>query len=751
MKREVAADIRAGSLGLDAFYGNLLTGLCTSDELLHAFDDGLALARHEGIKLTAGMQDDVPGNTWGNVSALAQAGVKYLSLGPNPGDRMGQSLIRWQDKPFYWQSESGKHRILVWMVHGGYSLGVGLGGNLTGFLPGYLCGLQRDHYPYDITCLHWLSTGDNGAPDPNLAATVAAWNSKYISPKLVISRTAAPFQALIRKYGSKIPTLRGDFTPYWEDGAGTSARETALNRNAAARLEQAEALWAMCRKAPFPTAAFHIAWDHTLLYSEHTWGAWDSTSNPDLPFVKSQWKVKRAFALDAERESRDLVLKATGHASSKLKTGPQNVMVYNTESWPRTQVVFLTATQSTAGNRVENAHGNPVPSQRLSDGRLAFLAQAVPPFGSQRYVVTSGQPLATGKASAAATDLSNGLLSVRIDPITGAISELRMRGVKTNLVQNSGGCQVNSYFYLLGGDLRNLVTNGPPTISVTNAGPLVASVSVTSAAPGCNKLTRDITLCSGASSVLIDDTVDKKKVLAYEGVHVGFGFNVPDAVTRMDMPLSVIRPGLDQIPASCMNWFPVQDWVDVSNSQYGVTWATRDAPLVEVGAITAVMPGDVSPTDPRWLTHISSSSRIYSWVMNNHWHTNYRAYQYGSVDFRYAIRPHVGSSLGAMARFGLGFSHPLLVENCGDVKPIPSLLTLSNNSVMVREMEPLEAHRGYLVRLWGASGKTTRVTLKWRGRKVQGAFLSNTSGRKIRKVGSVVTVPGYGLVTLRLP
>ncbi len=750
VRNQVETDLRAGSLGLDGFYGNLLTGLCTSDELLHAFDDGLVIASREGVPLTAGMQDDVPGNTWGNVSALAQAGIKYLSLGPNPGDRMGQSLIRWQDKPFYWQSESGRHRVLVWMVHGGYSLGVGLGGNLTGFLPGYLSGLQRDGYPYDITCLHWLSTGDNGAPDPELAATVAAWNRKYVSPQLIISRTAAPFKALISRYGNKIPTLRGDFTPYWEDGAGTSARETALNRNAAARIEQAEALWAMCNRAPFASTAFHAAWDNTLLYSEHTWGAWDSTSNPDLPFVKSQWKVKRAYAYNADKESRALVRLATGQVNAGVKRSADNVMVYNTESWKRSEVVFLTAKASYAGDRVQTANGTLVPSQRLADGRLAILAQNVPAFGSRKYTITAGTALSRGDASASVDSLSNGVLRVRIDGATGAIAWMKLAGLDTNLVESKKDCQVNSYFYLLGGDLKNLVTNGTPSISVTDAGPLVASIRVISTAPGCNSLTRTVTVCSGQADVLISDNVDKKKVLAYEGVHIGFGFNVPNAVTRMDMPLSVVRPGIDQLPASCMNWFPVQDWVDVSNGHFGVTWATRDAPLVEVGAITAVMPGEVSPTDPRWLTHITSSSRIYSWVMNNHWHTNYRAYQYGPVDFRYAIRPHLGCSLSQMARFGMGFSHPLLAMNCGSMDPVPSLLTLSTNQVVVREIEPLSHQRGYLVRLWGASGKTTRVTLTWRGTKVRSAYLSNTKGTKIRKVGPVVSVPGFGLVTLRI-
>ena len=46
----------------------------------------------------------------------------------------------------------------------------------------------------------------------------------------------------------------------------------------------------------------------------------------------------------------------------------------------------------------------------------------------------------------------------------------------------------------------------------------------------------------------------------------------------------MIRPELDQIAVPCKNWFSVGRWVDVSNpGDYGVTWATLDAPMVLVG------------------------------------------------------------------------------------------------------------------------------------------------------------------------
>ncbi len=52
------------------------------------------------------------------------------------------------------------------------------------------------------------------------------------------------------------------------------------------------------------------------------------------------------------------------------------------------------------------------------------------------------------------------------------------------------------------------------------------------------------------------------------------------------------------------------------------------------------------------MKHIEPSATFYSWVMNNHWHTNYRAYQEGETTFHYFIRPHAAYDPVEAAKFG---------------------------------------------------------------------------------------------------
>ncbi len=743
------AAVKSGQIGLDAFYCNILTGLCRPEELLNFMGYATRLSAECGVPIESAMISDVPGYTWSIVPAMAQAGVKYLSFAPNYFDRMGSTMKVWQNKPFWWKGPDGKTRVLCWCPSRGYALGhiIGDGEALARYIPDYLVELQTNGYPYDITYLRWNVHGDNGSPDEKVADVVRDWNARYVWPRLIISTTAATFREFERRYGDKLPVYRGDYTPYWEDGAASSARETALNRASAERLVQAETLWAMRNPGPFPATGFHETWRNVLLYSEHTWGAHNSITQPDLPFVHEQWKVKQGYALDADTQSRQLLAQAL-QSRTGVPPVPSELDVFNTSSWQRTGLVTLSGQQSTAGDRVEDAAGKTVPSQRLTNGDLVFLASKVPPLSASRFVIKAGTAPQRGAVKAEGVTLVHPDFTVKIDEHTGGIASLFSRTLNRELVDAKAATVLNDYFYLPGADLKDLQRNGPPRISIKEPGPLVASLLIESDAPGCKSLSREVRVVDGLDYVEIIDTVDKLPIRAKEGVHFGFGFNVPDGTVRMDVGWAVVRPELDQIPAACKNWFSVQRWVDISNDRFGVTWAPVDAPLVEVGGITANLLGSQINPDV-WLQHLKPSQTIYSWVMNNHWHTNYRAEQEGPTVFRYVIRPHKLFAADDAAKFGVDCSQPLIVAPVSGPAPGKPRLCLSSDKVLVTAFKPSDDGKAWIVRLFGASGKTEKVKLAWASPAPRQVWFSDTSEQPRAKAGSSVEVPGWGIVTLR--
>ena len=187
---------------------------------------------------------------------------------------------------------------------------------------------------------------------------------------------------------------------------------------------------------------------------------------------------------------------------------------------------------------------------------------------------------------------------------------------------------------------------------------------------------------------------------------------MPDGVLRMDIPWAVIRPEIDQIPGACKNWFAVQRFVDVSNDHLGVTWATVDAPLVEVGGLTANLPG-LQQKPECFLAHLAPSQTIYSWVMNNHWHTNYKADQEGPTTFRFAIQPHGPYDAGAAQRFGVESSQPLVATVAQGPAPTGKpLFSVQPAGVIVTSVQPLEDGRTALVRLFNATGAATQAIVR---------------------------------------
>ena len=248
--------VKHGSIELDALYGNELTGLCRPEELLRLCDYARQVSRRCGVTIDRAMITDVPGYTWGLTAVLADAGVKYISMAPNVRDRIGYTMAAWADKPFYWITPDGKHKVLCW-VPAAYGE-VFKAANVEKRLPALLRRLEAKGYPYDLVQIRFC-VGDNAGPAVELSDLVKNWNAAHDSPRLVIATTSEMMREFERRYAEKLPEFRGDFTPYWEDGAGSTARETALNRDSAERLVQAETLFAMLRPARYPAERFYDA------------------------------------------------------------------------------------------------------------------------------------------------------------------------------------------------------------------------------------------------------------------------------------------------------------------------------------------------------------------------------------------------------------------------------------------------------------------------------------------------------------
>jgi alpha-mannosidase len=737
--------MKSGGIGLDALYANELTGLCRPEELVSYLACANRIREKYKLPIDAAMISDVPGYTWGLVSVMAQSGVKYFSLGPNSGDHTGYAH-QWDNEAFYWQGASGKDKVLMWQSPAPYNP-PGFEDNdasVKRFMARYHSRFPNS--PYDMVYIRY-TTGDNAGAEPKLSAFVEDWNKRYAYPHLVISTTSHMFHEFEAKYGSKLKTYSGDYTGYWEDGAASTAQATATNRTAAEEIAQNEILWSMLNPAQYPHHRFTDAWRNALLFDEHTWGAYNSFSDPEADFVKTQWRIKEKFALDAAAQAQTL---RTDAVKSVVSQADSNTFaVFNTSSWKRSELVILIAAQSKAGDVVKGDRGMSVPSQRLADGSLAFLASDIPAMSSRKFTVVSGTPASQGSALAGPTTLATATMNLTFDASTGAITRLKTVANGHDFVDASDKtCRgLNDYLYVLGSDNGKVQYASNAKLTVLDNGPLVASIRVDSDAPGGKSLSRVIQVVDGLDEIRIADTIDKLPVYPdEEAVHFGFNFHVPGSTIRMDMPFSVVRPDIDQTPHANKSVYPVGRWVDVSNDTVGVTCATLDSPMMQIGAIT--LPREAWGD---WRKTSQPGSAIYWNVMNNYWHTNYKAYQNGPVTFRYVLRPHGKYDQTAAQQFGIAQSQPLIVAPVSATQPDAKLgLTISNDAVLVTACHPAEDGIGWIVRLYNGSDHAQKVTAGWTGSKNLRMQRTDLFGHSGKSVKGAMALAAMEVVTLHI-
>jgi alpha-mannosidase len=769
-KQQIIEAVQKGYLHLDAGYIHTNTSSSADEELFEFFHQSKVMEELSGTKIETLVQVDIPGMSWGIVPVAAKLGIKYCFAMNNGSDRVGLSTDL-SFKPFWWLGPDGKSKILF-LQPGSYTPGAIAKGHAywplmagqtdpakliqivktehprDNFIDKYLASKlpeleQSDYYPYDIFAMSW-AMADNTPIDADLPDAVKSWNEDYAFPHLIIASATDIMSTFEKKYGDQLPVLSGDFTEYWTDGLGTAAKQTGMNRSSKERLIQTETLWSMLYPgAPAPVSDIEEAWRNVILGTEHTWCYMDPKKQP---ITNDILKVKFDFFQNAEDQSKSL-LKST--LMPLTDTVSSILGVFNTLSWSRSGLVYIPVKQSKIFNSIADDKGNAVASQRLSTGELVFLAADVPALCYKTYYLKKKKNKSAGSI-ANGNILDNGIVRVVVDQQTGDISSLT-RGAH-EYVDLKAACKLNSFRYLRGDDTPDKATGTKNVkIYILENGPLLATIRVDSEAEGCNSLSRDITLTKGQEFVEIKNLIDKQAILKKEGIHFGFGFNISDPVTRVDIPWGIMELEKDQLSGANRNWIAFQRWLDISNNNYGITFCSLDAPVFESGNMTANILGGAT-NSPKWIRKIQPGATIYSWALNNHWHTNFPLSQEGKIQFRYRILPHSTKYDAASAnRFGLEQAQPLIMTPVkAAVTQKPILEIKGNPSVFVSILKTDKSGKKILIRLRSVSVKDEIVKLDWLASKPLSVIVEDyklKNGEQVIKED--VLVPAMGFVTLK--
>lgn len=765
---------REHRVGIETTYLNMLTGLCSDEELIRNMYYSARLHREHGVPFESYTLTDAPSHVWGLPSILAGAGVRYISIGSNQTRAPILKQNIHHKCPFWWEGPDGQ-RVLLWNTSGYSQAGnIGLREGMARMRQAIENDLMwwngRTDYPYDAILLHGAYS-DNVAIGRDIAESITEYSKHYAYPKVILCSNDTFMKYIEQNFADKIPVVRGCGGSWWEDGAGSSAVETAITRVAHQDIVAAETAWAVATGGkPIPRATqatLNKAWDDILLYDEHTWGAHNSISEPDSDFVTRQWAVKARYAYDAADASRRLLDQALVELAGQVNAPDDSLLVFNSAGRTRTGLVKVELPREIG---IADEQGQPVPSQIVKQDVMdvvtkLFRASDVPAVGYRTYKLVKETARSAPPPRFDGKVLENEFYRVSFDPATGGVASLVDKKLGKELVDSASKYKLGQLVYAAGGrcvDRYHVDCPNDAAVEFTSpekarieaglAGPVYTSARAVTHLPMFHRIELETILYEQERRVDFVVRLNKKMTREKEAVYIAFPFAGAEPRFRYEIGGGSVRPNEDHWPGGCRDWFSVQRWVTVNSDTAGVVWSPIDTPLITLCDMT---PG-------KWLDELPvTNGTVFAYALNNYWFTNYKAGQDGEFVFRYSLTSDTRVEPAAASWFGEDVQSPMRATRLFAGRKSPnrpataSLCEVQPANVILTAIKPADDGKGVIVRMRETAGQATeaKVTARFPGvSRVMGCDLVERNKQTLPVNDGRVTVKlaANAIATIRL-
>jgi hypothetical protein len=581
---------------------------------------------------------------------------------------------------------------------------------------------------------------------------VKAWNARYAYPKMILATFPDYMRYIEQHYGSALETVVGDFGPYWEDGYATDAHFLAIDRSSQQRAPSAEKLSTIAtflhKNVSGPREQVRQMWDDLVLYAEHTFTSWGGYSRPESEESIRQFATKDQFAVNG-RERVNIVLdQSLSQLADKIRLPATAIVVFNSLNWARSGLVETDLDKDRV--ILEYPDRTPVPVEVLAHhadyDHVRFLARDVPSFGYRCYQIVSKREHPTAPPGEipqlVSNTIENAHYRVELDSQGGALKSIYDKEAARELVDASSPYRFNQYLYVAGGDgatqlvyLRKSLPFADLTVSTSNVG-RAAGVRKTSygqiltyKTSGLNapSIETDVILFDHEKRIEFVNRLHKEPVDNKEAIYFAFPVAAEHPQFSYEIQNGWVDPSHDLLQGGNVVWFTVQHWVRVASPEVSVGLIPIDSPLVTLGDINrGTWPDRFEP----------KGGTIFSYALNNYWHTNFRRVQSGDFTFRYVLTSGKQLAPEELARLGRDAMTPIeigqLISNdkFGDpTRPLTtsptSFLEVSDTNVIVENWKVAEDNQGTILRLLEVGGQAASARLDFPLFSLERAWLAN--------------------------
>lgn len=801
---------KAGQMSIGALPLHL-TPLANAPQFAHGLRAVKLLRDELNVPIRAAISNDINGLPWPVTNLLLDAGIETLLMGINiHSGGFPYQRPRWLN----WHSPDGRPLLTYNGMH--YNTfgresryAEGSTATMQDGIDAYLSRLEAAGHPSDfvmLTSTHPVYS-DNYPPDPLLATMVGRWNAEE---RLPLIRFVTP-ESLLDHYHSQqvdpILNASGDWSDYWNFGAGSSATETRVNRGTARRLATAGMLATAESISTDTTSRSLEAWRNLLLYDEHTWGPDRTVQSINADPIDEQWILKAAHAWRARSLSgllvRDSLEILCGNDNGG--TGPLSVLCFNPSSVPRDSFIRVPKAWTDGTWRHCSSNLQRIEVDRdLWDNSDSFLAG---PFHIESHS-TVILPLDMLVPACPATGIRAGRNRIETnhhiltyDPVTGNVTGLLDKALAREFVDPDAAWPFfgfvherpdpahhdletaelgrNAYYETHwdrlhsdgdcwhyewkaerrgAGKLLSLsIEHEPDGISLVtcreapgvrhDSGGTCPSDGFFGHLPGA--LIQRIKLCSLRPVIELSATFTKDECRRAESIYFAFPLDLPEWSANYDAAGVPTRWDEEQLEGSCKNWVTTGAWASVHNGSAGVTLATPDAPLVQFG--------DFGFGRPQGFARHRAKPLLIGWVLNNYWMTNFRPAQPGPIRVRYELTTHgafdplVSTRAAALAGSPVEI-HPIMGKNAPAAR---TYLRISNPGVVPLQYAPCDDGGGeLLLMLQNVTSETITSEVEFPGVNNCRVFRSNALGETRDLLGATpqfaISLPARATCILRI-
>ena len=595
----------------------------------------------------------------------------------------GQRLLVWNGEHYNLGNVLGlqPNHAVNWMMRNRLGedadAGTSFSDQLHTNLDKYLTECETEGYSYDfiVTAVSGVFS-DNAPPSAEIMETIRAYNEKYGQEVRVEMVSLQELYAAIAPKLTDAPVYRGDWTDWWANGVGSTPYAVKHYKDADHRWQLANRLDPDA-EAHYPALAETVQ-DNLMLYAEHTWGHSSTITNPYDTMVLNLDMRKNSYASKAHEAASLMLCSIAEKKGDMLRyyntTGAVRAVGVSHTSQPQL-IEFYIETLALEDVEVRDLAGNLYTCQVSPHprGRKISFIDTLSYGEEKEYIYTARhkapETLNTRHCYMGAEEVRD--IVNDYDPVTYRLPyEVENKFFRicykpgdgiTSFVDKRTGTEMagtaipfftpiyqrtplhqevpfSSYEErrALGRNIRgkHAETHIGKLMEITcmEHGPVFTQLRLHYSLAGTVKA--DVLLKLYEAIPRIDFTLELGKTISdeVESVFLSLDLNRPGNGTVLRKGArEAFRPGIDQLPGTCMEFYMSDDGAARLSPEGGVLIAARDVPMFYTGEMQH---------HPIRLCDGAAENNarpLYSWVMNNNWETNFKMDLSGFCQYYYSL------------------------------------------------------------------------------------------------------------------